>query len=159
MKYIIIILALISTSCVTQRRCYDKFPPDTVKIVRDTTIYKDTTIYIHLPGDTVRDSIPVPVSIPPDINRKPAEAHTSLAHARAWIENRQLKLELTQKDSLFQVQLDSAIRANKHQETITRIVEKPLPPKPFYKVGFFILLGLVLFTITLLILARFLRRK
>ena len=131
------------TSCVTQRRCLKKFPPvvriDTV--VQDTTIYRDTTVYRYLPGDTVtKDSI---IEVPVELYVPPVTAETSLARAEAWIQNRRLQLLLIQKDSLLQFKIDSAVSANSRVEYITETRTHQLPPKPFYKRGFFILCGIL----------------
>lgn len=52
------------TSCITQKKCFEKFPPQIITkdsiVVKDTVIYRDTTI--TLPGDTlqINDTIPCP---------------------------------------------------------------------------------------------------
>ncbi len=58
------ILLLTLASCVTQKRCLQKFPPQIV--TKDSIVIKDTTVYITfrdtIPGDSVvlHDSIPCP---------------------------------------------------------------------------------------------------
>lgn len=58
------ILLLTLASCVTQKRCLQKFPPQIV--TKDSIVVKDTTVYVTLrdtiPGDSVvlHDSIPCP---------------------------------------------------------------------------------------------------
>jgi hypothetical protein len=49
MRYLLIIFLL--SSCVTQRRCNEKFPPRESVEVRDSIVYRDTTIII--PPDTI----------------------------------------------------------------------------------------------------------
>jgi hypothetical protein len=126
-----------------------KFPPiisiDTV--VQDTTIYRDTTFYAYLPGDTVyRDTV---IEVPVELYVPPVKAETELARARAWIQNQKLQLLLIQKDSTLKFKIDSAVSANSRVEYITRTETTQLPPKPFYKRGFFILAG-VLFLLALI---------
>ena len=145
------ILLLLMTSCATQRRCLKKFPPvvriDTV--VQDTTIYRDTTVYRYLPGDTItKDSI---IEVPVELYVPPVTAETSLARAEAWIQNRRLQLLLIQKDSLLQFKIDSAVSANSRVEYITETKTHQLPPKPFYKRGFFVLAGLALLFLILVV--------
>lgn len=43
----IAILFFLLSSCITEKRCYEKFPPS----VRDSIVYRDTTIF--LPPDTI----------------------------------------------------------------------------------------------------------
>jgi hypothetical protein len=58
------VLLLSLASCVTQKRCLQKFPPQIV--TKDSIVVKDTTVYVTLrdtiPGDSVLldDSIPCP---------------------------------------------------------------------------------------------------
>lgn len=58
------ILLLCFASCVTQKRCLQKFPPQIV--TKDSIVVKDTTVYVTfrdtIPGDSVllHDSIPCP---------------------------------------------------------------------------------------------------
>jgi hypothetical protein len=54
MKILLIILSVvILSSCVTEKKCNKKFPPQvihTVQIVeKEVTVYKDTIIYVELP--------------------------------------------------------------------------------------------------------------
>src|SRR5215831_9699124 len=66
MKKIIVagVLLLSLASCITQKRCLQKFPPQIV--TKDSVVVKDTTLYVTLrdtiPGDSVllHDSIPCP---------------------------------------------------------------------------------------------------
>lgn len=66
MKKIIIggLILLLGSSCLTQKRCLERFPPQI--LTKDSIILKDTTIYIpvkiKVPGDSVHliDTIPCP---------------------------------------------------------------------------------------------------
>jgi hypothetical protein len=49
MRYLLLIFLL--SSCVTQRRCNEKFPPKETVVVLDSIVYRDTTIII--PPDTI----------------------------------------------------------------------------------------------------------
>ena len=146
-----IIVILILSSCVTQKKCFDKFPSDTVTVIKDTTLYRDTVIYRTVKGDTVYKEVKLPYSVPIDRTYQPITVETSLAVAKAWVSLDRLKLSLVQKDSVFRFKLDSAIQANKETKIVTKIVEKPIPPKPLYKIGFFILGVLFIFTIVLVV--------
>lgn len=149
---------LLLSGCVTQRRCLDKFPPiishDTIEIPGEN-IYIDTTIYVELPGDTVhKDTV---IYIHP---QKPAYAEvfaeTSLAEARAWVKHNRLNLDLIQRDSVLRFKLDSAIRENTDTIKIVEVttIEVPKIPKsfPFYRFGFFLILGIFFVMIVLLVI-------
>lgn len=117
-KTLTFILLLLS-SCVTQKRCMERFPPvnDTLRIieVRDTIIFRDTTILIHLPGEILIDSVLIPCPEPagpfiPDT----ARAETSLAVAIAWWKYPAIRLRLVQKDTTIERRLRDAIREKIH---------------------------------------------
>jgi len=71
MRIIIALLIFITASgCATQKRCQEKWTPiitpiDTVTVVtyQDTIIYKDTTITVTLPADTIRDTVIVEIGM------------------------------------------------------------------------------------------------
>ena len=113
--WLIITGLLVLTSCVTQRRCNAKFPPgrDTIKIetTRDSIVYKDTIVYVKIPGEREIDSIPIPCPPPPsDYIPRRVYAETSLAKASAWWDYPVIKLELIQKDTTIERRLDNAIK-------------------------------------------------
>ena len=157
----IALVLLMSSGCVTQKRCLNKFPP-VVTTITDTipgeTVYKDTTIYVSVPGDTIITDTTIIISDSGRIQFAEVFAETELAYAHSWIQVDRLRLELIQKDSLYQFKLDSAIRENTDTIKIVQkeVVEVPKIPKshPFFKFGFFILLGLFLFTIVFLIIRK-----
>lgn len=154
-KYILFVtvLGLLVCGCGSSW-CLRKYPPlitvDTV--VKDTTIYRDTIIYKTLLGDTVvtYDTI---VESPAGVIYASVYAKTELSYAKAWIENRKLKLKLVQKDSLIAFKIDSAFQSNKHVEYITRteIHEKEIKPKfyRFFMWGFFSLALVIILLIAL----------
>ena len=85
--------------------------------IRETvtkTVYRDTTIYIHIPGAIVVDSIPVYIHVGSDgqvnISTPVNTLETSMAISRAWVENGKLKHELVQRDSVLKANIDNAIR-------------------------------------------------
>lgn len=53
--YILSFIMLLCSSCVTQKKCNAKFPPQT--FIKDSIVFKDTVIYkdtvIHIPGETL----------------------------------------------------------------------------------------------------------
>lgn len=62
----LLIAAFFISGCVTQKRCFEKFPPQL--IVKDSIVYRDTTIYIDttitIPGETIVliDTLPCPIT-------------------------------------------------------------------------------------------------
>ena len=88
-----LIFALAATSCATQKRCLEKWPPqidpiDTVVVthVKDTTIYRDTTITIRIPADTVRDTVKIEAKPKSEYSADTARSETEYAKATAWIQ-------------------------------------------------------------------------
>jgi hypothetical protein len=116
---LLIVLAI--SSCVTQKKCNQKFPPNVVTfykdsiVIKDSLIYKDRIVPYKIPGDTVWQEKPIPV--PVELKVDPVYADNTYASAKAWIENARLKLQLTQKDQVIMFKLDSADRVAKHWES------------------------------------------
>jgi hypothetical protein len=132
-----IIILILFSSCVTQKKCAKRFPPEAVLVrydsivIKDTIIYKDRIITHVIKADTVyRDviiesSLDVPVMM----------LENDYAKAKAWINNSKLKLQLEQKNKVIQFKLDSADKEVRHweykyrNEKQTVIVEKKYVPK------------------------------
>ena len=59
---LIILAAILLSGCATQFRCFELFPPDTITKVETHTVtqWKDTTVLVHIPGDSVFVYIPLP---------------------------------------------------------------------------------------------------
>lgn len=92
MKHIIIILSLLLLGCVTQKRCLKKFPPQ-VSVV-ENIVYRDTIVYVNIPGQTSTDSVFIEVEVP--LNVLPFRVNTEYCLAVAWVQNSMLKLDVTQ---------------------------------------------------------------
>jgi len=159
MKRIVLILLVVSlvgcSPCKRVARLIDKCPPE---VTQDTiylpgeVIYKDTTVFRYLPGDTVREQ--VLVKVPYQIPDTSVMARTSLAEAKAMLRSNRLKLQLIQYDSVFQWKLDSAIRTHTPDTIeITNTTYFKIPTKTkacqFFQSGFFILAGLIVLGIVL----------
>ena len=153
MRYITILLILILfSSCVTQKKCLNRYPPEIIKVrydsisIKDTTIYKDRSVPYAVKADTVyKDKlIPVPITL----NIPPLIAENDYAIAKSWIQDSRLKLQLEQKDQVIQFKLDSAdkeVRHWKYQYTLesekqTTVIREKFIPK-IYKVAFFVVTG------------------
>ena len=159
-KIFILIVVLLS-GCVTSRKCFDKFPPPPPDTIHTSSVeWRDTTIFKYLPGETVHDSIIVEKLVEKRIKVPYTSiyAETEFSEATASIENSKLRLELIQRDSLLAIYVDSAIRIS----TDTVIIEQPyikeVKVKSKYQdivgIGFWIVLGLFLFTLLFLILRK-----
>ena len=101
--------------CATENKCRSRFPCVAETIIRDSIVteikYRDTTIYIHIPGQTATDTISIPCpEPPPPYVPDTAKAETSLAKAKAWWSYPSVKLELVQKDTTIEQRLKDAIR-------------------------------------------------
>ena len=111
---LVLVLFVFMSSCVTQRRCMNRFPPqrDTVIVetVKDSVVYKDTTVFINIPGATRIDSVPIPCPEIASYTPKRVNVETSLARASAWWDPPNIKLELIQKDTTIERRLNNALK-------------------------------------------------
>lgn len=93
---------------------------DTAYVLKTVTntIYRDTTIYIHVPGESRTDSVMVQVTVYKDgtvkLSTPVNTLHTSFATSRAWVENGRLKHTLIQKDSAYKATIENAIKITQH---------------------------------------------
>ena len=131
MKNLILLLALIllASSCVTQRRCNRKFPPEVKTITNTETViqYRDTVVYVTIPGDTVTapgDTVYVD-RVTGLANSEASVLHTSFARSWAQVVGGVLQHELVQKDSIWKAYLQNAIREKStHTETVSETVRE-----------------------------------
>ena len=165
MKPILILSTiLIMSSCVTQRRCLQKFPPttDTIRVteIRDSIVYKDTTITIHLPGKTVTDSVFIPVEIPSTYKPDTVRAVTQLATATAYLSKLgHLRLDLTQSDTTIYLRLENALKEAYFWRSEYERVKMTPPPVKFVPKVYKIALTIVLIEIGILLLYLFWRMR
>ena len=153
-KLILLSVVILLWGCSPQRRLanlLERFPldADTVIEYRDTTIYSDTTLYDTIPGEIILDSIFIPVEI--DLPFTELTTASTLASAHAWVLDNQLRLELTQYDTVFVWKLDSALRQDIDTIYMQVVKEVPVIEKvgTFWKHGFLVLAGLILIGQTL----------
>ncbi len=131
---VILLLAILSFSCVTQKRCNVKFPPETkteIKIIEKKEI-RDTTIFVPVPGDIQIDSVLVPVPVPVefDYSKYFARAETQFAKAEAFLQKTttgelQMRIKLDQKQQEIEYTIKNAIKENSTHtiETIEKVHE------------------------------------
>lgn len=130
MRRLLIILTLIcSVSCVTQRRCYEKFPP------QDTTItWHDTVYFVSLETDTVHS-----VSYITDT----VYASTGTAGGSAWVINDTIYLNVWQKDTIIEYR-DSVATVISTQYVDVPCKKTPVLTRLIWLVGLIVVLVLVL---------------
>ena len=135
-----------------------KYPPiaDTVVtvITRDSIVFKDTTVYITLPGETVIDSIVIPCPPMADYIPDTARAETDYALAEAWYDPPKLMLRLDQKTSILDIRLDSALREAyywKEEYEKIRIVEPVKYIPIIYKVSLWMVIGMILLIVVFIV--------
>ena len=139
-KIILLVLLVFASSCVTQRRCLQKFPPttNTTTIVRDSIIeiLRDTTIYFDIVGETIIDSVFILCPEVPNYVPDTARAETSLAIAKAYWSFPNIELELTQKDTTIERRLENALREIRRlSNTTTTVTIIPEPVKYIPKIN------------------------
>jgi len=103
---IALLCLLVLSSCVTQRRCMEKFPPDTVRV--ETVTYRDTIIPVFVPGYKPVFNWSVGGSV---------ITSSGTAHGQAWVIHDTLFQKVWQTDTTLQVKLDSAIKVIDEKET------------------------------------------
>lgn len=146
MKNLILLILSITllSGCVTQERCSRKFPPEIVTIRTDSiirtteTVYRDTTIYIHMPGE-VQYSTDTVTILNGIIQSERNHLFTTFADSWAWVQNGRLYHELIQKDTLIGYEVQDAIRITweraerYYKEQQQTVVTKKYVPL-FYKI-------------------------
>jgi len=135
------------SSCATAKRCAKKYPPlpaDTVIVVK--TEWHDTTIYLTTPADTLRDTVEITLPCPEadQYVSQIARVENELASAKAWIENKRLRLELQIKERQLAIHIDSVAELRKEIVTVTttKIVKEKFVP-PFYRASLFVNIALM----------------
>lgn len=151
----LILLIILSQGCVTQKRCAKRFPPvaDTIQYVtvKDSIVYRDTVIYVSVPGRVIIDSIIIPCPPPPpEYIPDTARAETEFATAKAWWSYPVIQLELNQKPLNLSFKLDSVIKDAYHwkseYERVTKVIKEKYVPKwiTFFAITGGVLIALII---------------
>lgn len=90
---------------------------DSIMVLKTITQTRDTTIFVHLPGDTVRDSIKYKT------NTLVNTLETKYAISKAWIDDNVLKHTLIQKQSNIPATLPGVIQTT--TATKEKIIKVP----------------------------------
>jgi len=157
---LLIVGMLLLSSCVTQKACDRKFPPQVTTIVKDSVVTRDSIVEklvevpVYIKGDTVIKSDTVWRDKTTGLaNSKPVYAETDFAKAKAQVVNSQLKLELIQKDSTFKVRTDSLLKEIYHWKELYKSKDTATIKRERYIPGVynvFALIGLLYVIITIL---------
>ncbi len=136
MRVLIILLLTVATmSCATQKRCFEKWPPKEEVIVE----YRDTTIMVELPGDTIYREITIESPCPEDTiwirpkagvpvaSLDTVHAQGSYSESKAWLERGKLKMTLIEHPQLIPVKIDSIIIERTQVEIHQEPPEKTIP--------------------------------
>ena len=133
----IIILCIIATSCVTQRACLQKFPPQVG--VTDTVVYRDTVYFFRTDRDTVwavaswMDTVSV---------------DEGLIIGQAWVARDSIYIKVVQRDTL--IQWRDSVRTEIRE--VTKVVTAP--PEFNAKLWQYIILAAIMVVGVFLIMRR-----
>jgi hypothetical protein len=107
---LIVILCIFCASCVTQKACYQKFPP--IVGVTDTVEYRDTVYYFR----TLSDTVWAQAGIMDTVN-----ASSGMTIGEAWVVRDSIYLKVIQRDTVFTVR--DSIRTEIRE--VTTVVTAP----------------------------------
>ena len=101
-----------------------KTETDTITKIKTVIEYRDTTIYIKIPGKTVIKEVPVYIENG-IVNSLPLYLSVPFAESYAQVVNSELISELTQTDTILRIRLENSLKREKILETeIIRLKEK-----------------------------------
>ena len=137
----LVLFSLLVTSCVTQRACMLKFPPDTV--IHVNIVYRDTIIPVYIPKhDTVYGFTDIHDTL---------IIHSGTAHGQSWVIHDTLKMNVWQSDTTLKVKIDSCIKIiDSQKKEIFTIREKYVPG--FWKFCGFAFIGICVALIGFIVL-------
>ena len=90
-------------------------------ILHDTIIYKDTVIYVEVPGKLIVDSVKIPYVVVQKIKPYSIFLENTYASAKAYIEGKYLHLDLVEKDTTLAFKLDNAIKETRRYKELYEI--------------------------------------
>ena len=165
MKNLAIILAIIlMSSCVTQKKCNQKYPPQVIteivekETIRDSIVYRDRIVEIKIPADTV--VVERVVEVPINLYIAPITAENDYARASAWVKDAKISLMLFQKEHTIREIIEAAEKETWYwkekyeKEKIIEVHEVKFVPK-FYKFSAgFLIISLIFGIIFVLVQAK-----
>ena len=121
---LVIVLSLLAAGCVTQRKCLERWPPDIM--YHDTVIYRDTTLYVTLPPDTVHGSDTMLIIDQIAVTIDTMVLETDYAIAWAWVAGSRIHQRLAHKLTVLELRYDSLLQEKVKVITVTNTIrEKP----------------------------------
>ena len=124
----VILIALLSVSCMTVRKierncdlfekvCVTEIETKTDTIIKTKTVirYRDTTLYIEMPGREIIKEVPVYIE-KGIVNSKQSYLTVPYAASTAQVINSMLRHELIQVDTTLRIKLENALKTVKIQE-------------------------------------------
>lgn len=157
MRYLILLLILVSLSgCfATKNRCQRLYPPvsssDTIikETVRDSVVYKDTTVTVTIQGEIIHDSIPFQVYVPKNIRIDTARGETEFAKAKAYYSAGAIHIILEQKETDLKIKLNNAIKESyqwkeKYQKIYNQKVTEVKYIPVIYRIAFWLWIGVLI---------------
>jgi len=132
----IILIVLLSTGCMTvkrvKRNCDLFMTVCEVPVKVETEIltntiteieYRDTVIYIELPGREVIKEVPVYIN-KGIVDSKQSYLNVPFAESTAQVINSKLIHKLSQKDTVLRVELENALKLTKELKTENKILKE-----------------------------------
>jgi hypothetical protein len=157
LKLCLISFSVFPYSCVTQKRCLQKYPPQIVEVERViteiNTVTRDTTVYVHLPGNTIFLTDTLIVFKTDSISSKTSFLETPLAWSEAHIKFNKLFHVLHQKDTTLIFRLQGALKEIDRLEKIVseKVTTVQVPAKLTWfqrmrlSMGSFLLISILIF--------------
>lgn len=131
MKNVILfgLILILFSGCMTKRQWQRRYPvpePDTIVQVREKTIYRDTTIYVQIPADTIYKTDTVTVDLETGLVSYPFQRlDVEYAYSTVSIINSRLQHNLFQKDTKIAQTIKNAL---KEAERVTEVtIKEPYP--------------------------------
>lgn len=159
--FIILMLAVLLSSCATQKRCAQKFPPEvsiiTETIVKDSIVVRDTTLYVNVPGDTVTIEKEVMVRSPAGnipVTIDTMSISNDYATAYAWVNNSVMGMRIEPTLKLFELnfKFNERFKLTNTNKSRVEIHQVKYVPK-IYRYA----LGIIIMEIIILLVYLFLR--
>lgn len=164
--FLILSLLVILSSCMTQKRCARRFPPkESIRvetIIRDSVVYRDTTLYVQVPGNPVKEEKPVTIrspagNIPVTIDTMSIENDYYIAYA--WVNNSIMGMAMYPKPSTFELNFKFKENFRLQHTTRDKTETHEIKVVPlFYKVCFYILLLQFILVLLYLVIRTILHR-
>lgn len=159
---VIVMTLLLLSSCTTQKKCFRKFPPPPPSKeieIREVVKYKDTTIFVYLPADTVQLTDTIIIGDNGLINYPLQRLDVMYAFSTVQIINSKLDHKLFQKESAIAQTIEDAIKEASKTEVVTIREPYPVPTPISWWNQTMIKLGYLLIIIVIVLGGIFLIKK